>query len=106
MERAHQQQVVQVGPASLLPSHDVMGLGESARPAPRKPAFQSLYLSWRIIQAEGSLAIRPSRIGVPEASSSTVWTRPMQSGRLTVSGWTTPPPSTSQPPLPETRLSS
>src|SRR6266545_977032 len=39
MERAYQQQVVQVGPASLIPPHDVMGLSESACPAPEELAL-------------------------------------------------------------------
>lgn len=39
VERAHEEQVVQIGPASVLPPHDVMGLGEATRAAARKPAL-------------------------------------------------------------------
>jgi hypothetical protein len=39
MERAQEDQVVQIGAASTLPPDDVVGLGESARPAPREPTL-------------------------------------------------------------------
>jgi hypothetical protein len=39
MERADQQEVVQVRAAPMPPPHDVVGLGESSRPAPGEPAL-------------------------------------------------------------------
>jgi hypothetical protein len=39
MERADQQEVVQVRSAAMPPPHDVVGLGKSSRPAPGEPAL-------------------------------------------------------------------
>jgi hypothetical protein len=97
VERAHQDQVVQVGPAFVLPQHDVMGLGEPAGPASGKGALP-VPVPELTEHGLGGLPAHPSQAegAGPEESSSTVWTRAVHSRRRAVWGWTAGTPSISQ----------
>jgi hypothetical protein len=82
MEAAHEGEVVRVGSATVLPPHDVMGLGELPGAASREGALSI---------AVAELPNHPFR-GVPGdpsetyrltgPSSITIWMRPLHASRL------------------------
>src|SRR5439155_11179035 len=97
MERADEQQIIEVRAAAVAPPHDMVSLGEPARAAAGEPALAVAIPDLTDHPDRGLAGSSAQSDNVPPPSSSTVCTRALHSRRLADSGWITGPSSTSLP---------